>query len=379
MKICQIERAGIFDLTGLSILDSRHTTHSSLHNNFQLLFKGSLFSFQFSSYPPSLLLVQLYGYCLHLFDEQKRFSQTPLISLSTSVDTSEELCREPYSYLVSIQSFIVMTSNGDDNNNNTNTTDNRFGECVICRDELMVNPIGACNPCGHCFHTNCFAELNRYHQQRRRDASLKCPLCNVRVTGFLRLYLGNADSSSPAAGAGHSVVDGTEHRNGFLEHTIPSLDNAQSDSDMDVVNESEDDDSILAVINSIDGPNEIVVEGAGNPAVNGVYHHDGIFSCACRYAMFGRWNNADLRFLIFQCSVSNNTLHWYISIVPFGGIPGSSTDIDFYSAPVTDECRSVPPSTGWIKANEGTDPIPRLLYNNRSINPNEIVVEGLLS
>lgn len=154
------------------------------------------------------------------------------------------------------------------------------------------------------------------------------------------------------------------------EQTIPSHDNVQSDSDMAGVNDSEDDDSRFDAIDAPmtpsqnDGPYEIQVEGAGNPAVNGVYHQDGFFSHACRYAMLGRWKNADHRFFIFQCNVSNNTQHWYISIVPFGGVPGTSSDIDFYSAPVTEDSRSLPPCTGWIKANEGTDPVPRIVYND---------------
>jgi hypothetical protein len=99
--------------------------------------------------------------------------------------------------------------------------------------------------------------------------------------------------------------------------------------------------------------------------VNGVYSQDGYFEHACKYSREGRWKNSNYRFLIFQCNVSNNTKHWYISIVPYGGNPGTSSDIDFYSAPATPDCQLVPPPKGWVKAPEGQEPSPTLSYNYR--------------
>ena len=69
-------------------------------------------------------------------------------------------------------------------------------------------------------------------------------------------------------------------------------------------------------------------------------------------------------FSLFQCNVSNNTKHWYISIVPRNSQPGTSTDIDFYSAPVLDSCTEYPPTGTWTKSNEGKEPPPKLVYKN---------------
>jgi ubiquitin carboxyl-terminal hydrolase 9/24 len=142
----------------------------------------------------------------------------------------------------------------------------------------------------------------------------------------------------------------------------------QSDSDMGDMHDSDEDDDV-----QIDNlgvgqtpypgiPTQIVVEGAGNPAVNGTYEPDGLFEGACRYAMEGKWNDHVQNFYVFLCNVSNNTKHWYISIVPQGQSPGTSSDIDFYSAPMTADTEHLPPLTGWVKAQEGQDPMPRFIF-----------------
>jgi len=141
-----------------------------------------------------------------------------------------------------------------------------------------------------------------------------------------------------------------------------------NDSDEDADSQFELGDNVDGVAN--DGPYQVVVANAGNGACNGVYHQDGYFSEACRYVMEGRGtNNSIARYYIFQCNVSNNTKHWYISIVPRGSNPGTSSDIDFYSAPVTETCRRVPPCDGWVKAPVGTDPPPVL--SHRLKNPED--------
>ena len=107
-------------------------------------------------------------------------------------------------------------------------------------------------------------------------------------------------------------------------------------------------------------PTRIVVEGAGNPAVNGLYIQDGYFDNRPQFVRDGIWHGMRYKFYINLCNVSNNTKHWYISIVPFGGKPGTSSDIDFYSAPMTEVSDYIPPKTGWAKAAEGKDPAPTL-------------------
>ena len=159
-----------------------------------------------------------------------------------------------------------------------------------------------------------------------------------------------------------------------VDHHLPLEHNSHADSDMAGMNDSEEDDdeSNFDAVDSFghhttnnEGPYQIVIEGAGTRAVNGVYSQDGYFENACKYCKDGRWKESEQKFYIFQCNVSNNTKHWYISIVPFGGNPGTSSDIDFYSAPAGHECLRVPPDKGWVKAPEGTDPAPRLEFRNR--------------
>lgn len=129
--------------------------------------------------------------------------------------------------------------------------------------------------------------------------------------------------------------------------------------------EDEDDDSRFEEMDTYqDVPSEIVVEGAGQPAVDGTYVRDGYFEGACKYSMQGKFNGDSCAFSLFQCNVSNNTKHWYISIVPRNSQPGTSTDIDFYSAPVLDNCTEYPPPGTWTKSNEGLDPPPKLIYKN---------------
>jgi hypothetical protein len=139
------------------------------------------------------------------------------------------------------------------------------------------------------------------------------------------------------------------------------------DSEMAGMNDSEDedDDSRFEEMDTYhDVPSEIIVEGAGQQAVNGVYVRDGYFEGACKYSMQGKFNGDNCAFSLFQCNVSNNTKHWYISIVPRNSQPGTSTDIDFYSAPVLDNCTEYPPTGTWTKSNEGKEPPPKLVYKS---------------
>jgi hypothetical protein len=135
------------------------------------------------------------------------------------------------------------------------------------------------------------------------------------------------------------------------------------------MNDSDDDDDEITtdafghVFN--EGPYQVVIESAGTPEVNGVYNQDGSFENACKYFREGKWRGVDYRFHIFQCNVSNSTKHWYISIVPYGGNPGTSSDMDFYSAPVTPECIRIPPTIGWVRAPEGQEPSPELSFRTK--------------
>lgn len=165
------------------------------------------------------------------------------------------------------------------------------------------------------------------------------------------------------SGAGHPGQMRMNYNSRDTENS-PILDHHQhSDSDMQGMNDSDDEDEYDMDTQYQDVPLKIHVEGAGQPAVNGVYHRDGYFEQAAKYIMQGRYKGESCLFSLFQCNVSNNTKHWYISIVPRNSQPGTSTDIDFYSAPVLDNCTEYPPAGTWTKSNEGLDPAPKCVYS----------------
>ena len=109
-------------------------------------------------------------------------------------------------------------------------------------------------------------------------------------------------------------------------------------------------------------PYYIIVEGAGNPAVNGTYVHNGYLEGAPHYLRYGYWNNMCHRFCIFLCCVGKDTKLWYISVAPYNIDPGTSLDIDFYIATFTETSTTLPPRFGWINADKGNDPAPQLMY-----------------
>ena len=117
-----------------------------------------------------------------------------------------------------------------------------------------------------------------------------------------------------------------------------------------------------------DGPSQVLVSGAGKDVVNGMYARDGVFEKAFKFSKPGVYEGNDVVFSLFKCNVSNNTKHWYISIVPTNSLPGTSSDVDFYSAPVTETCKELPPLQGWVQAAEGSEPTPVLSFKHRTLN-----------
>ncbi|GKY93461.1 hypothetical protein MPSEU_000313600 [Mayamaea pseudoterrestris] len=106
----------------------------------------------------------------------------------------------------------------------------------------------------------------------------------------------------------------------------------------------------------------IEIQGAGSDEVNGVYremrYHDG----HGRFSRRGIYDGKKVMFWICLCNVSNNTRHWYISIVPHNKSPGTSNDIDFYHAPCDAASPEIPPRSGWVAATTGKLPAPYLNY-----------------
>ena len=173
------------------------------------------------------------------------------------------------------------------------------------------------------------------------------------------------------AGHGQSRGDYSGRRDN--DDVGPHLDhNHQSESDqMPGLNESEeeddedshyDDDVTHDVFN-------IQVTAAGQAAVNGLYKRDGSNEGVCKFSRFGKYKKFRSKFSLFKCKVSNNTQHWYISVVPAGRDPGTVQDTDFYSASVGADCGNLPPATGWSKCTDGEDPPPTLIFERQNVRP----------
>ena len=113
-------------------------------------------------------------------------------------------------------------------------------------------------------------------------------------------------------------------------------------------------------------PEEVIVEQAGNEIVNGIYKRDGYHEGAIKFSKTGRYNGEPAAFSLYKCRVSNNTKHWYISLVPPDCVPGTSYDTDFYCAPEATDRHDLPPLGGWAKSNEGVDPLPYVSFRNWS-------------
>lgn len=181
------------------------------------------------------------------------------------------------------------------------------------------------------------------------------------------------DNQHQGASQGNQVRgDYSARRDGDVS-AVPLDHHHHSDSDMPGINDSEeeeDDDSRFEEMETYqEGPTRILVDGAGHAAVNGMYARDGYFERACKYSRPGEYKGEACLFSLFQCNVSNNTKHWYISIVPVNGQPGTSADVDFYSAPVSGAYTELPPLGGWTKSNEGKDPSPTLVFKDNKNEP----------
>lgn len=162
-----------------------------------------------------------------------------------------------------------------------------------------------------------------------------------------------------------TIMHSSHHRN---------TQNSHSDSDAMGTQDSDDDSHLFRDLTGFHGPDEIIITGAGLDAVNGAYFSEGIANDARMYVKQGGvWKGEHRRFTLFHCSVSNGTKHWYISIIPDGQQPGTTSDIDFYSAPSNNG--SEPPASGWTKGPEGRLPVPRLEFVNTESRQTEIVYD----
>jgi ubiquitin carboxyl-terminal hydrolase 9/24 len=159
--------------------------------------------------------------------------------------------------------------------------------------------------------------------------------------------------------------DSNNRRDGVLHHA--SYDQQYSDSDLNGIHDSDDDDedsrfedSYTAVANGI-----VSVQGAGTSQVNGLYTCTATCDNVDLYRMNGIWNGREETFSLFRCRLSDNSKRWYISIVPKNKNPGTSLDIDFYYQPATGHAREVPAMLNWVSAGDfGQDPPPVVKYQS---------------
>ena len=104
--------------------------------------------------------------------------------------------------------------------------------------------------------------------------------------------------------------------------------------------------------NTSDTPDEMVVEGCGISAINGIYRRNGTYNDAPKYVHSARYDGLDLVFTLYRYNYGSTELRWYISIIGEGS---RLSDTDFYYAVSEDP---LPPRTGWISENREDAPPP---------------------
>ena len=105
--------------------------------------------------------------------------------------------------------------------------------------------------------------------------------------------------------------------------------------------------------NNSDGPDEMVVEGCGINAINGIYRRQGSNAYAPMYVRSARYHEQDEVFTMYKYGSPGSAV-WYISINAVDE-PGTPGDYDFYFVEREDP---LPPRTGWFSTYLGDDPPP---------------------
>ena len=245
-----------------------------------------------------------------------------------------------------------------------------------------------CVPCGHCFYGNGSWQewLDTTIQWQEQTQQLlcvsftsqqqrygPCPLCDIAVACVIRLYT-NIPCNHPITMLNHLVKDSSLlSRSSFSSH--PTVSNTVCTNNNDTA-----PGPVVPIVTLSDGgiiPNCILVTGAGNPVVNGMYWWNGTTTTRTtpngskyhinfhRYIRTGRWKNMLCQFHIFWCRLRSGDPFWFISIVTDWDNEGTVKDIDFYRASVRDKSPTVPPQDGWsthVPSMQGYAPFPQLYY-----------------
>ena len=127
-------------------------------------------------------------------------------------------------------------------------------KCPICLEDLFGShnhknsnhkKVGACVPCGHCLHVECFEQwqaASEYHQkkqqQQERQTSTKCPMCNMPVPTFVNLFLDNHvhDKASSRNNGEKGNTQERKKEEDYLQQRFSSLamdENSNNDEDDD--------------------------------------------------------------------------------------------------------------------------------------------------
>lgn len=112
----------------------------------------------------------------------------------------------------------------------------------------------------------------------------------------------------------------------------------------------------------------IIVSDAGVAELEGQYQFVRMHNNA---GMFEKaptmYNGRLVTFTMYRCKLQNNRHAWYISYTTDGGLPGTSNDIDFYTAPALyQEGRPetndlLPPTSSWTESTgNGVAPPPTI-------------------
>jgi len=98
----------------------------------------------------------------------------------------------------------------------------------------------------------------------------------------------------------------------------------------------------------------VMVSGASNVEMNGTYRREGFNDFVFKYVKDSSpVEYPGGQFIIYRCQLSNNDRRWYMSFVKTGSSPGTTQDVDFYSAPNQPQTLNYnphdPPSEGWLR------------------------------
>jgi len=124
--------------------------------------------------------------------------------------------------------------------------------CVICLDPLPTLPMGACVPCGHCFHEKCF---EKWALSSRSDG-VKCPTCNIVGYNFVKLYLDlglddNDDdddtSLSSASDDENDTNDDEDELNDSTEQQLETADVSDEESTKNSKDEKTSNDEVIVI------------------------------------------------------------------------------------------------------------------------------------